>query len=322
MCMSGLFVLGLAGGQDVPGSGKKEKKPKGEKREKAEKPEKKDAEEKAVVKSAEKAVKVVETERDRWLKDLNKTFPGRVSPGLGDADFAQWFALVAGDAAEWVREDTPKKIRDLFDRAAERLNLGKVASLRRGEFLDYARRFLPPGVSPPWKPPADPLAGGDKVFRQLDRNDSGFLESDEWPERLRPVAARFDRDRDGRIHPDEYRDYFEGRVISTIEFGPESRSRETPNLTPRSLPESVGPVRYGQLPKGLPEWFADLDSDRDAQVALPEWRRAGRPLDEFFAIDLNGDGLLPPDEYLRFVRNQRAAEWLRELMAPSPEPSR
>jgi hypothetical protein len=323
MFVSGLFVLGLAGGQDVPGSGKKDKAPKGEKGEKREKAEKKDPEEKAVVNSAEKATKIIETERDKWLKELDKTFAGRFSPGLADADFAQWFALVTGGAAEWVREDSPsKKLRELFDRAAERLNLGKVASLGRGEFLDYARGFLLPDISPPWKPPSDPLSGADKVFRQLDKNESGFLERDEWPERLRPVAARFDRDRDGRIHPDEYRDYFEGRVIDTIEFGPESRPRENPNPSTPPPAESTGPLRYGQLPKGLPQWFVDLDSDRDAQIALPEWRRAGRPLDEFFAIDLNGDGLLPPDEYLRFVRNLRAAESLRELMEPTAEPSR
>jgi hypothetical protein len=314
MCIGGLSVLGLAGGQNVPVSQKKEKKPKGEKREK------KDAEEKAVVKSAEKATKVIETERDKWLKDLNKTFPGRVSPGLGDADFGQWFALLAGDGAEWVREDTPKKIRDLFDRAAERLHLGQVASLRRGEFLDYARGFLLPGVSPPWKPPADPLAGVDKVFRELDRDRSGFLEPEEWPERLRPVAARFDRDRDGRIHPDEYRDYFGGRVLDTIEFGPEPPPE--PTAPPRPPAEAPRPIRYGQLPNGLPQWFVDLDFDRDAQIALSEWRKTAQPLDEFFAMDVNGDGLLPPDEYLRFVRDRRAAELLRELMEPAVEPSR
>ena len=126
LCAGGLFVLGLAGGQDVPGSGKKEKK---EKREKAGK---KDPEEKAVAKSAEKATKVVETERDKWLKDLGKAFPDRFSPGLTDADFDQWFALLAGGGAEWVREDTPKKIRDLFDRAAGSRPCPVPAAPRRG----------------------------------------------------------------------------------------------------------------------------------------------------------------------------------------------
>ncbi len=49
----------------------------------------------------------------------------------------------------------------------------------------------------------------------------------------------------------------------------------------------------------------ELDTDRDGQIALYEWRRAGRPMAEFVEMDLNADGLLPPDEYLRYVRALR-----------------
>ena len=89
------------------------------------------------------------------------------------------------------------------------------------------------------------------------------------------------------------------RVAATIEFGPEPPSR--PPETPALLPKPPVALRYGHLPNGLPQWFVDLDTDRDGQIALHEWRKAGLPIEEFMAMDLNGDGLLPPDEYLRFL---------------------
>ncbi|MBY0458934.1 MAG: hypothetical protein K2V38_16475 [Gemmataceae bacterium] len=33
-----------------------------------------------------------------------------------------------------------------------------------------------------------------------------------------------------------------------------------------------------------------------------EWRKAGRPVELFEEMDLNGDGLLTRDEYLRYAR--------------------
>jgi hypothetical protein len=65
--------------------------------------------------------------------------------------------------------------------------------------------------------------------------------------------------------------------------------------------------RVGKLPKGLPAWFAQLDRDRDAQVGLYEWTAAGRSVDEFVAMDLNGDGFLTPEEVLRFLKAQKPA---------------
>ena len=308
VCLGCALVLGLAGGQEGPGGGKakKEKGPKGDKEGWG----KKNPEEKAILKSAEKAMrppKQGDTERDKWIKELNKFYAG-LSPGLTEADFGQWFAVLAAGGAEWRRADAPdKKIAELFDRAAERLGLAGVPSIRRGEFLDYAMRFLLPGSSPPWKPPADPLKEADKIFRQLDKDQSGFLEEEEWPDRLRAVARRHDRNRDGRIDPGEYRDYFEGRVATTIEFGPEPPAPAPQEAAqPLVMRPSVA-IRYGHLPKGLPAWFEELDFDRDGQIALHEWRKAGRPLDEFMAMDSNGDGLLPPDEYLRLPRPLPAA---------------
>jgi hypothetical protein len=60
-------------------------------------------------------------------------------------------------------------------------------------------------------------------------------------------------------------------------------------------------MRYGHLPKDLPEWFDKYDIDKDGQIALWEWRKAGEDIAKFQEMDLNGDGLVTADELLRFT---------------------
>ncbi|MFO0851895.1 MAG: EF-hand domain-containing protein [Gemmataceae bacterium] len=85
--------------------------------------------------------------------------------------------------------------------------------------------------------------------------------------------------------------------------------------------ETVRPEvhRYGKLPKGIPTFFEELDGDKDGMVGLYEWRRAGRPTASFVEMDLNADGYLTADEWLRFQKQQiekRASE-----DGESPRPS-
>lgn len=63
-------------------------------------------------------------------------------------------------------------------------------------------------------------------------------------------------------------------------------------------------MRYGKLPKDLPSWFEEYDTDKDGQVGLYEWRKAGKAMDDFMEMDLNGDGFVTADEYLRFGRQK------------------
>jgi len=65
-------------------------------------------------------------------------------------------------------------------------------------------------------------------------------------------------------------------------------------------------MRYGHLPKDLPDWYDKYDGDKDGQVALHEWRKSGDDIAKFLEMDLNSDGLITADELLRF--NYKTAE--------------
>ena len=58
----------------------------------------------------------------------------------------------------------------------------------------------------------------------------------------------------------------------------------------------------GKRGTGLPDWFATLDSDKDGQISLFEWRKGGKLTALFQEMDLNGDGLLTKEEYTRYLK--------------------
>jgi hypothetical protein len=72
-------------------------------------------------------------------------------------------------------------------------------------------------------------------------------------------------------------------------------------------------VRYGKLPDGLPLWWNDYDTNKDGQIGLHEWRQANEPTAKFYEMDLDGDGLLTPDEYLRYVSLKEEREKVAAL---------
>lgn len=86
-----------------------------------------------------------------------------------------------------------------------------------------------------------------------------------------------------------------------------------PNSPPQEEPDEPKPVvyRYGHLPDGLPPYFTDGDFDKDGQVGLYEWVNYWDPdgaglsagkIDEYKDLDLNRDGLLTAEEYLRALK--------------------
>jgi hypothetical protein len=295
-----LVAAGSAAGQD--GAARKDRGPKGETWDQDQ------YEEKVVQRAVERAVKVADSDGHRWQRELAKAFPGKVGPGLTEEDHAKWFGLLAGGERDWRRAAAPtRQVAELFDRVAGRLELGPIPSVRRDEFLGFARRHLLPGKQPQQQKPEDRYADADRLFRVLDRDGSGSLETAEWTEHLRTDAKKADADGNRKVSGDEFRAYFEGRVAVAAEVALKATA-----AVQKAAPGSPGPG-------GLPGWFKDLDTDGDGQVGLYEWRTAGKPITEFLGMDLDGDGLLPPEEYHRYVKQHEAEDRRADAAKPSPD---
>src|SRR5262249_54525953 len=152
---------------------------------------------------------------------------------------------------------------------------------------------------PPANPQAGPGNGGgaapensaegwaDAVFRRLDQNGDGVLNNDEMPEALRAERDKWDTDHNGLIDLNEFKAYFKARAqqfqADRGALGGQAFPAEgmaiPPNLIPSApIEEERKPVVYrtGKLPKELPAWFSQLDTDHDGQIGLYEWRAAGK----------------------------------------------
>jgi hypothetical protein len=76
-----------------------------------------------------------------------------------------------------------------------------------------------------------------------------------------------------------------------------------PGLNLEELNKLPVVYRTGKLPSNMPAWFTQLDTDRDGQVGLYEWRHSGKAVSEFQLMDRNGDGLLTAEEVLYYLNN-------------------
>lgn len=143
-------------------------------------------------------------------------------------------------------------------------------------------------------------------------------------DRLKFVFEQYDANRDGYIDAAEGQTYMADRMAGKVpdpgnpgQSGRDGREQnwgrdqqtwgrdqwgEGRDGRGQIVQEEPKPVvlRYGKLPKDLPSWFKQLDTDEDGQVGLYEWRRDGRQSADFLPMDLNGDGLLTAEEYLRY----------------------
>jgi Ca2+-binding EF-hand superfamily protein len=254
-------------------------------------------------------------ERGNTIRDLEAAFPGKLKmgdPGTIENEGEKWFELLTGGTGDvWSKTDAVAAgLGPMYQRWIQRLELGPVPSIKKEEFLKFAKLIIGNAVQ------MMKGNGGevnlekeaDKMFRILDLNSDGELTGNELTAGIKADRLA-DTNGDGRISKEEYREYFKRKVEAKA---------DTLVTTFKANEKLFRNLDWENLSKpgagGLPAWFTKFDLDMDGQISLFEWRQGGRPIAEFKEMDLNGDGLLTKDEYLRWQKKKQeeAAEKRRE----------
>lgn len=258
----------------------------------------------------------------------------------------RWNQMTGGKDV-WNRADiTDQRQTFFFDMMARQLNITN-GQITKQQFLDFSaqmrQRFQngggfgrgPGGMQQGQQPNNggqgaggppqggqggfDPNTMAEVLFKRFDKNGDGVLNYDEMPDNLKAEKDKFDTNKDGMIDLNEFKEFIKARGEQMRnEMGGGNGANAgaggfMPGLptAPIKLPEEEEPKRVvyraGKLPKELPPWFQQIDKDGDGQIGLYEWKNSGRPLDEFFKIDRNGDGFLTVEEVLHYVANQNKA---------------
>lgn len=270
---------------------------------------------------------------------------GRRGSSSYSTDPNQFFDRLANGKEVWLRSEvTNPFMQGMFDRVVERLGITN-GQVTREQFITYSQQRAAEragmGPPPPTAPsstatPTPPAPGStaaapgaapggnsadawnrwvEERFRRYDVNGDGLLNYDEMPESLRAERDKWDTNRDGFIDLNEYKAYYTARTQQRMaESGTASPFGQAIPVDPSGLPittpveeEDKKPVVYrsGKLPKELPAWFKQLDTDNDGQIGLYEWKASGRSLEEFQRMDRNNDGFLTIEEVLRYTAQNK-----------------
>jgi uncharacterized protein (TIGR03067 family) len=140
------------------------------------------------------------------------------------------------------------------------------------------------------------IQASEELFKTWDSNKDGTL-------RLEEVTATFerarfwamDRDSDGVLSLKE----FSGGEMNSASL---TRARRAFDLVDHDGDDVIRFDEYRRRPQEA--WFARLDANENGQVSYDEWAagnvplvRDGRAARYFAAVDLDGDGILSPDEF-------------------------
>jgi hypothetical protein len=249
-------------------------------------------------------------------------------PGMAQVDPGKMFDFMAKGRPFFMINETKRLAGPLMEYAQQKgITDGKITREQFVGFSEFMKAKVasgaPTGMPPP-KTMTLPGGGGpgpfgsfmppganntemlnqwaDADFRRHDENGDGKLNVDEMPGPLRKDLAKWDTNGDGFIDQTEYRHYFITRFQERMNGGgPGGRAPDpVASLIEEDLDKRPVVYRAGKLPeKGLPPWFKQLDTDNDGQVALYEWRLAGKDLAEFKQWDRDDDGFITPEEALQ-----------------------
>lgn len=167
----------------------------------------------------------------------------------------------------------------------------------------------------------------NEMLQRFDRNRDGVLSGDEISSRFSGNPLDFDRNKDGKLTASElavrYARRREGREEARRE---DDRRRDRQRDEPVEIPDvfngrqSYRAMASRSLPEGLPGFFTDRDANGDGQVSMAEFASdwSDEVVKQFFASDLNRDGVITADEALRAVENPGAGMSMASVAAPAP----
>jgi Ca2+-binding EF-hand superfamily protein len=171
----------------------------------------------------------------------------------------------------------------------------------------------------------------NELLRRMDRNRDGVLSGSEISSRFSGNPLDFDRNRDGKLTARElavrYARRREGREEARRDDGRrrDDRDRDEPVEIPDVFNgrKSYRVTTSRQLPEGLPGFFTDKDADGDGQVSMAEFAQewSDEVVKEFFASDLNRDGVITADEALRAVEMPGASAMASTSSSSAPPSS-
>jgi hypothetical protein len=246
-------------------------------------------------------------------------------PGGGNFDPNMIFNMISGGrdtitVAEWIAFSAQRR----GPQAAEEINAYVQRAgitngvITREQFSAYLQERMsggmgrgPGGGGPPQNAsPAEQAAWLEERaksrFSALDLNRDGVLTPselerkgdryDDMRDALHAEMDRWDVNKNGQIEFDEFKDFYKSYSEARRGPGGGGYGEDQPAEEEK---KKVTVWHVGNLPPDLPPWFSQYDTDKDGQVGLYEWKAAGRPVSEFVAMDMNGDGFLTVEEVMR-----------------------
>lgn len=163
------------------------------------------------------------------------------------------------------------------------------------------------------------------VIRRFDRNRDGVLSGDEISSRFSGNPLDFDRNKDGKLTMSELAVRYARRREGRQEAEKSSSSRRDQGRAKKVEAPDVfnGRKSYRStagrgLPEGVPGFFSDKDQNGDRQVTMAEFSSdwSDEMVRQFFASDLNRDGVITAEEALKAVENPGIGSAMASTSAP------
>jgi len=252
--------------------------------------------------------------------DPGKIFDDWMSRGRGYAVISEMkkgreelelFAKENGITDGKITKDQYLKFWDQRD--AIRAKLGKDPMGKKGPKNNESKKSDTP-VDPVKKAADDKEneakndAFAEKMFQKFDTNGDGFLNEEEIAKTVnfKSEWTKWDENKDKLISMSEWKAYFKDSQLQRQKER-EKRTEDGKNgkkivITEDDDEERIVVYRLGKMPANIPDWFKDLDLDKDGQVSLFEWHKGGKDIEEFQKMDRNDDGFLTAEEVVRFQR--------------------